>query len=172
MSEVNSKQTNYVSTTTIQEINGSKTFNANVNSTGFVKTGKNDISVLLAYGGDALISQFGEIENLTFSAFSGIYNAGIFNPDYLVQDDVSVAIHIPFPNHTVDKGELYAYIKERQHKPIDEQHQPMLIRDQILQLQMKNNDDIFYGSGDGQNEAFVPPVPNAIMKLDLSLQLE
>ncbi|KAA6402023.1 MAG: hypothetical protein EZS28_002453 [Streblomastix strix] len=34
------------------EVNGTKIFNANVNATGFVKTGKDDTSVLLAGGGD------------------------------------------------------------------------------------------------------------------------
>ncbi|KAA6322997.1 MAG: hypothetical protein EZS28_054365, partial [Streblomastix strix] len=38
--------------------------------------------------------------------------------------------------------------------------------------QVKNNDDVIYGSGDGSNEVFEPPVPNAITKLDWSSQLE
>ncbi|KAA6363997.1 MAG: hypothetical protein EZS28_040476, partial [Streblomastix strix] len=37
-----------------------------------------------------------------------------------------------------------------------------------LQQQVKNNDDIINNS----NEEFEPPVPNAIMKMDLSSQLE
>ncbi|KAA6404075.1 MAG: hypothetical protein EZS28_000406 [Streblomastix strix] len=45
-----------------QTMYGSKTFNANVNVTGFVKTGKDDTSVLLAGGGDALLSAFGGLE--------------------------------------------------------------------------------------------------------------
>ncbi|KAA6399234.1 MAG: hypothetical protein EZS28_005235 [Streblomastix strix] len=129
-SEVDAKLTNYVNTVNNQEINGTKTFNANVNATGFVKTGKDDTSVLLAGGGDRLLSSFGGIKDLTSSAFSGMnsaviqyklirignlcifsllanvrnYNMGTFNTDYLVQDDVAVITYIPFPNHTFDKG--------------------------------------------------------------------
>ncbi|KAA6356744.1 MAG: hypothetical protein EZS28_047729, partial [Streblomastix strix] len=40
MSEIDSKLTNYVKTVNNQEIYGTKTFNANVNATEFVKTGK------------------------------------------------------------------------------------------------------------------------------------
>ncbi|KAA6361290.1 MAG: hypothetical protein EZS28_043183, partial [Streblomastix strix] len=71
-----------------------------------------------------------------------------------------------------DFPELYAYIKERYPKPIGELPQPVPIGGQTLQQQVKNNDDIIYGSGDGSNEVFEPPVPNAIKKLDLSSQLE
>ncbi|KAA6363843.1 MAG: hypothetical protein EZS28_040630, partial [Streblomastix strix] len=67
-----------------------------------------------------------------------------------------------------DFPELYAYIKERYPKPIGELPQPVPIGDQTLQQQVKNNDDIIFGS----NEVFEPPVPNAITKLDLSSQLE
>ncbi|KAA6402764.1 MAG: hypothetical protein EZS28_001709 [Streblomastix strix] len=113
-----------------QTIYGTKTFNANVRATGFVKTGKDDTSVLLAGGDDRLLSSFGGIENLTSPAFSnmngaviqyklirigslyifsllangGNYIIGTFNTDYLVQDDVAIITYIPFPNHTVDKG--------------------------------------------------------------------
>ncbi|KAA6308847.1 MAG: hypothetical protein EZS28_056614, partial [Streblomastix strix] len=61
---------NFVSTNSTQSITGSKTFNSNVSATGFVKTGKDDTSVLLAGGGDRLLSSFGGIEDLTSSAFS------------------------------------------------------------------------------------------------------
>ncbi|KAA6361455.1 MAG: hypothetical protein EZS28_043018, partial [Streblomastix strix] len=79
-----------------------------------------------------------------------------------------------------DFPELYAYIKERYPKPIGELPQPVPIGDRTLQQQVKNNDDIIYGSGEpsagpegaGSNEVFEPPVPNAITKLDLSSQLE
>ncbi|KAA6403789.1 MAG: hypothetical protein EZS28_000682 [Streblomastix strix] len=130
MSEVDAKLTNVVTINTTQSINGTKTFNANVSATGFVKTGKDDTSVLLAGGGDRQLSSFGGIEDLTSSAFSGMnsaviqyklirtgnlnifsllanggnFNVGTFNPDYLVQDDVAVITYIPFPNNTVDKG--------------------------------------------------------------------
>ncbi|KAA6386347.1 MAG: hypothetical protein EZS28_018126 [Streblomastix strix] len=109
-----------------QTIYGTKTFNLNVNATGFVKTGKDDTLVLLA--GDA---------------------AGLSD----------------FP-------ELYAYIKERYLKPIGELPQPVPIGEHTPQQQVKNNDDIIYRPGDGSNEVFEPPVPNAITKLDLSSQLE
>ncbi|KAA6399258.1 MAG: hypothetical protein EZS28_005219 [Streblomastix strix] len=64
--------------------------------------------------------------------------------------------------------ELYAYIKERYPKPLEQQPQSVPIRNQTLQQQVKNNDDIIYAS----NEKFEPPMPNAITKLDLSTQLE
>ncbi|KAA6378401.1 MAG: hypothetical protein EZS28_026072 [Streblomastix strix] len=67
MSEVDSKLTNYVNTVNNQSINGAKIFNANVSATGFVKTGKDDTSVLLAGGGDQLLSSFGgaQVEDIT-----------------------------------------------------------------------------------------------------------
>ncbi|KAA6376468.1 MAG: hypothetical protein EZS28_028006, partial [Streblomastix strix] len=113
-----------------QTIFGTKTFNSNVKTDGFANTGKDDISVLLAGGGDRLLSSFGGIEDLASSAFSGLndaiiqyklirigslyiftlldnggkYNMGTFNPDYLVQDDVALITYIQFPNNTEDKG--------------------------------------------------------------------
>ncbi|KAA6371135.1 MAG: hypothetical protein EZS28_033337, partial [Streblomastix strix] len=91
MSEVDAKLTNVVTTNTTQSITGAKTFNSNVSATGFAKTGKDDTSVLLAGGGDRLLSSFGGIEDLTSSAFS-------------ILDEEAVITYIPFPNHTVDKG--------------------------------------------------------------------
>ncbi|KAA6400979.1 MAG: hypothetical protein EZS28_003491 [Streblomastix strix] len=130
MSDVDAKLTNVVTTNTTQSVTGAKTFNATVTATGFAKTGKDDTSVLLAGGGDRLLSSFGGIEDLTSSAFSGMnsaviqyglirignqyifsllanggsYNAGTFNLDYLVKDNDAVATYISFPNHTVDNG--------------------------------------------------------------------
>ncbi|KAA6396121.1 MAG: hypothetical protein EZS28_008352 [Streblomastix strix] len=67
MSEVDAKLTNVVTTNTTQSITGAKTFNANVSATGFAKTGKDDTSVLLAGGGDQLLSSFGgvQVEDIT-----------------------------------------------------------------------------------------------------------
>ncbi|KAA6390948.1 MAG: hypothetical protein EZS28_013526 [Streblomastix strix] len=67
-----------------------------------------------------------------------------------------------------DFPELHEYIKEHYPKPNGELPQPVLIGDQTLQQQVKNNDDIIYAS----NEVFEPPVPNAITKFDLGSQLE
>ncbi|KAA6397417.1 MAG: hypothetical protein EZS28_007057 [Streblomastix strix] len=120
----------FVSSYDNQTIYGIKIFNSNVNAARFAKTGKDDTSVLLVGGGVRLLSSFGGIVDLTLSAFSsmngavvqcklirirnlhifpllaygGNYNAGTFNPEYLVQDDTAVATYIPFPNHTVDNG--------------------------------------------------------------------
>ncbi|KAA6388736.1 MAG: hypothetical protein EZS28_015734, partial [Streblomastix strix] len=103
-SEVDAKLTNVVTTNTTQSITGSKTFTSNVSATGFMKTSKDDTSILLARGGDRLLSSFGGIEDLTSSAFSRNYSMGTFNADYLVQDDIAVITYIPYPNSTVDKG--------------------------------------------------------------------
>ncbi|KAA6354626.1 MAG: hypothetical protein EZS28_049847 [Streblomastix strix] len=70
MSEVDAKLTNVATTNTNQQITGAKTFNANASATGFVKAGKDNISVLPAHGGDRLLSFFGGIEDLTSSAFN------------------------------------------------------------------------------------------------------
>ncbi|KAA6380854.1 MAG: hypothetical protein EZS28_023616 [Streblomastix strix] len=65
--EVDAKLTNVVTTNTTQSITGVKTFNSNVSATGFAKTGKDDTSVLLAGGGDQLLSSFGgvQVEDIT-----------------------------------------------------------------------------------------------------------
>ncbi|KAA6367796.1 MAG: hypothetical protein EZS28_036676, partial [Streblomastix strix] len=66
-SEVDAKLTNVVTTNTTQSITGAKTFNSNVSAAGFAKTGKDDTSVLLAGGGDQLLSSFGgvQVEDIT-----------------------------------------------------------------------------------------------------------
>ncbi|KAA6383061.1 MAG: hypothetical protein EZS28_021412 [Streblomastix strix] len=171
-----------------QTIYGTKTFNSNVNAAGFAKTGKDDTSVLLAGGGDRLLSSFGGIEDLTSSAFS-------------VQDDVAVITYIPFPNYTVDKGgyvsitrstglitcsihlfldykmsnvqidealldaaglsefpELYAYIHEREPKPIvDGIANQIIVGPQYLQDQVKDNDD----------KLNVQPIPQPIVPIEI-----
>ncbi|KAA6372624.1 MAG: hypothetical protein EZS28_031849, partial [Streblomastix strix] len=71
-SEVDAKLTNYVNTTNNQEINGTKTFNSTVNAAGFAKTGKDDTSVLLAGGGDALLSSLGGFELVNISYTSNV----------------------------------------------------------------------------------------------------
>ncbi|KAA6375368.1 MAG: hypothetical protein EZS28_029103, partial [Streblomastix strix] len=55
-----------------QTIYGTKTFNSNVNAAGFAKTGKDDTSVLLAGGGDALISSFGGLELININYTSNV----------------------------------------------------------------------------------------------------
>ncbi|KAA6404294.1 MAG: hypothetical protein EZS28_000180 [Streblomastix strix] len=68
--EVDRKLTNYVNKTTTQTIAGSKTFSSNVTASGFAKTSKDDTSVLLAGGGDMLISAFGGAEDITSTVSS------------------------------------------------------------------------------------------------------
>ncbi|KAA6367818.1 MAG: hypothetical protein EZS28_036655, partial [Streblomastix strix] len=72
ISEVDSKITNYVNTVNNQEINGTKTFNSNVNAAGFAKTGKDDTSVLFAGGGDALLSSLGGLELVKINYTSNV----------------------------------------------------------------------------------------------------
>ncbi|KAA6382920.1 MAG: hypothetical protein EZS28_021551 [Streblomastix strix] len=138
MSEIDAKLSSKIDTNTLdnlvntiqdQTIIGFEAFTSNLSATGFVKTCKDDSSVLIAGGGDQLLSSFGRIEDLTSSAFSnmneavisnslnrignpyifqfvsnrGNYNAGTFNPDNIVQHDTAVATYIPFPNMTFDK---------------------------------------------------------------------
>ncbi|KAA6366399.1 MAG: hypothetical protein EZS28_038074 [Streblomastix strix] len=66
-----------------------------------------------------------------------------------------------------DFPELYAYIRERYQEPVPPAER-VPIGEQTLQKQVKDNDDILFGT----NEVFVPPVSNAPTKLDLSSQLE
>ncbi|KAA6367988.1 MAG: hypothetical protein EZS28_036484, partial [Streblomastix strix] len=55
-----------------QTIYGTKTFNSNVNAAGFAKTGKDDTSVLLAGGGDALLSSLGGLELVNINYTSNV----------------------------------------------------------------------------------------------------
>ncbi|KAA6404163.1 MAG: hypothetical protein EZS28_000300 [Streblomastix strix] len=71
-----------------------------------------------------------------------------------------------------DFSELYVYIKERYPKQLVQRLQLVLIGDKTMLQQVKYNVDIIYGFSDSSNEEFVPPVPNAITKLDLSSLLE
>ncbi|KAA6370566.1 MAG: hypothetical protein EZS28_033907 [Streblomastix strix] len=108
MSEVDAKLTNYVNTAKNQSINGTKIFSANVNATGFVKKGKDDTSVLLTGGVDALLSmlrgmQMEYITNLTVY----LHSSNVYNDEALLD----AACLSEFP-------ELYAYVHEREPKPI------------------------------------------------------
>ncbi|KAA6393570.1 MAG: hypothetical protein EZS28_010902 [Streblomastix strix] len=55
-----------------QTIYGTKTFNSNVSATGFAKKGKDDTSVLLAGGGDMLLSAFGGLELVNINYTSNV----------------------------------------------------------------------------------------------------
>ncbi|KAA6401011.1 MAG: hypothetical protein EZS28_003462 [Streblomastix strix] len=63
-----------------------------------------------------------------------------------------------------DFSELYAYIKERYPKPLEQQPPPVPKGEQTLQILVKKSEVII----NNLNEVFEPPVPNAITKLDLS----
>ncbi|KAA6358910.1 MAG: hypothetical protein EZS28_045563, partial [Streblomastix strix] len=76
-----------------QTLYGTKTFNANANAASFAKTGKDDTSVILAGGGDQLLSSFGGVNV------------------YVDEALLVAAVLSEFP-------ELYAYIHERELKPI------------------------------------------------------
>ncbi|KAA6390833.1 MAG: hypothetical protein EZS28_013641 [Streblomastix strix] len=71
-SEVDAKLTNVVTTNTTQSINGTKTFTSSVSATGFAKTGKDDTSILLAGGGDLLLSAFGGLELVNINYTSNV----------------------------------------------------------------------------------------------------
>ncbi|KAA6389723.1 MAG: hypothetical protein EZS28_014749 [Streblomastix strix] len=62
-----------------------------------------------------------------------------------------------------DFPELHADFKEHYPKMIGDLPQLVPKGEQLLQQQVKNNDDIIYAS----NQVFEPLVPNAITKLDL-----
>jgi hypothetical protein len=55
----------YMTTNTTQYIDGEKTFYSTITGYEFAKIGKDDTSVLLAGGGDTLVSAFGGIEDIT-----------------------------------------------------------------------------------------------------------
>ncbi|KAA6372756.1 MAG: hypothetical protein EZS28_031717 [Streblomastix strix] len=148
MSEVDSKLMNYVITNTGQQIDGTKTFNANVNATGFVKTGKDDTSVPLAGGGERLLSSFGGIEDLTSTAFSRMKRL------------LDTAGLMDFP-------ELYAYIRERDSQPPVETELPVPIGEQTLLEQVKIIADIF----ENTNDVFIPSEPNMPIKIDYGQQI-
>ncbi|KAA6382794.1 MAG: hypothetical protein EZS28_021677 [Streblomastix strix] len=191
MSEIDSKLTNYVNTANNQSINGAKIFNANVSATGFVKTDKDDTSVLLAGGGDQLLSSFGgaqweDITNLIVDLHSnirfnylilvrigsvicsiGTYSTGIspltppsttFPIQLATKRKILTCIHsyrdIRITTDTTEAWalldatglsefpELYAYIHEREPKPIvDGIANKNIVGPQYFQDQVKDNDD-------------------------------
>ncbi|KAA6341948.1 MAG: hypothetical protein EZS28_052424, partial [Streblomastix strix] len=68
-----------------------------------------------------------------------------------------------------DFPELYAFIKERDPKPVEEQLQPVTIGEQMLLNQVKQNAAIII---EKNNEFVPPPVENIYPKVDLQDQLE
>ncbi|KAA6364740.1 MAG: hypothetical protein EZS28_039733, partial [Streblomastix strix] len=64
----------FVSRYDSQTIYGTKTYNSNVSAAGFAKTGKDDTSVLLAGGGDMLLSSFGGLELVNINYTSNVVN--------------------------------------------------------------------------------------------------
>ncbi|KAA6398158.1 MAG: hypothetical protein EZS28_006316 [Streblomastix strix] len=163
-SEVDAKLTNYVNTTNNQSINRTKTFKTNVNATGFVKTGKDDTSVLLAGGGDRLLSSFDGIEYKTLTAFR-------------VQDDVAVITHIPFPNHTVDKGSYI--ITHQREEPVMQtviERETLQMTGMSIQLLMEQNQchsnlGLLFEATDEFEDALTTPRNTASRRLNPHIDL-
>ncbi|KAA6383775.1 MAG: hypothetical protein EZS28_020698 [Streblomastix strix] len=74
MSELDSKRTSCDNTVNNQSINGIKIFNANVNVTGFKNSGKDDKSVLLSGGHDALLSSLEGLQLIEINQTNNIVN--------------------------------------------------------------------------------------------------
>ncbi|KAA6365164.1 MAG: hypothetical protein EZS28_039309, partial [Streblomastix strix] len=187
-SEVDAKLTTVVTTSTTQSITGAKTFNSNVTATGFAKTGKDDTSVLLAGGGDQLLSSFGgaQVEDITIGSISNTITpptppsttypiqlatkrktltCAYSYRDFKISTDSTEVWGI---NDDVDEAlldaaglsdfpELYAYIHEREPKPIvDGTANQIIIGPQYLQDQVKDNDD----------KLNVQPIPQPIVPVE------
>ncbi|KAA6363758.1 MAG: hypothetical protein EZS28_040715, partial [Streblomastix strix] len=184
MSEVDAKLTNVVSTNTTQSITGAKTFNENVNVTGFVKTYKDDTSVLLAGGGDALLSSFGGVTGISPpTPPSTTYPIQLatkrmtltcshsYREIRITTDSTEAWIYIDEAlldaAGLMDFPESYAYIKERDSQPPVGVAHPVPIDEQTLQEQVKVNADIL----ENTNEVFVPPEPNMPIKIDYGQQI-
>ncbi|KAA6404007.1 MAG: hypothetical protein EZS28_000460 [Streblomastix strix] len=153
--------------------NGS--ISGNLTATQFIKSDKDDTSVQLAGDGDRLSSDFSSgratdeilTSQVTFNEtqfvtpkFEG------FVPNVNIKIGTLPEFYAPTVSELcMQVGSPYG---ERYPKPIGEIPQLVPIGVQILQQQMKNNDDIVSNS----NEVFEPPVLNAITKLDLSSYFE
>ncbi|KAA6382415.1 MAG: hypothetical protein EZS28_022058, partial [Streblomastix strix] len=190
--EVDAKLTNYVNTVNNQSINGTKTFNSNVNATEFVKTGKDDTLILFTGGGDVLLSSFGRVEDITSTVSSYGSNMEFTNAIFIKIGKMrffSATVHpyntiststqyrmvsLSFQNHQESDSPLIVVrdttnsIKtERYQEPIPPA-QRVPIGEKTLQKQVKDSGDILFST----NEEFIPSVSNAPTKLDLCSQLE
>ncbi|KAA6403844.1 MAG: hypothetical protein EZS28_000637 [Streblomastix strix] len=100
-SKVDAKLTIVVTTETTQTIAGTKTFLSNISASGFVKSGKGDISVLLAGGGNN-----GVVQNAIWTtSTSGLIDIRIMSSEFDEALLDKAGLH--------DFPELYAYIRER-----------------------------------------------------------
>ncbi|KAA6383140.1 MAG: hypothetical protein EZS28_021334 [Streblomastix strix] len=159
----------YVMINSTQYFDGEKTFNANVNATGFVKTNKDDTSVLLAGGGDALLSsiegvQIKDIINLIVSLNSNISistatlvctTGSVSNSITPPASPSTISYFIVNEEKDINRyqaqlnaaglsefQELCVYIHERKPKPIvDGLFNQIVVGSQYLQDLVKNNDD-------------------------------
>ncbi|KAA6354957.1 MAG: hypothetical protein EZS28_049516, partial [Streblomastix strix] len=171
MSEVDAKLTTVVTTNTTQSITGAETFNSNVSATGFAKTGKDDTSVLLA-GGVGSISNTITPPTLPSTTYpislatkrktlTCVYSYRDFKIStdstevWGINDDVDEALLDAAG--LSDFPELYAYIHEREPKPIvDGIANQIIIGPQYLQDQVKDNDD----------KLNVQPIPQPIVPIE------
>ncbi|KAA6385746.1 MAG: hypothetical protein EZS28_018726, partial [Streblomastix strix] len=158
-----------------QTIYGTKTFNSNINAAGFAKTGKDDTSVLLADGGDRLLSNFSSggasIEDLTsqvainVTATVEILDAiqqmlvGFNKQAFLVCSKVYIDEALLDAAGLSEFPELYAYIHEREPKRIvDGIANQIIVGPQYLQDQVKDIDD----------KLNVQPIPQPIVPIEIS----
>ncbi|KAA6367861.1 MAG: hypothetical protein EZS28_036612, partial [Streblomastix strix] len=87
----------YVDLTSAQTITGQKQFNSNVNAAAFAKTGKNDASILLAGGGDMLVSslvsqpQLQEVRDIASGKSKGYVFATTDEMNTWMEDQENVA---------------------------------------------------------------------------------
>ncbi|KAA6336791.1 MAG: hypothetical protein EZS28_052844, partial [Streblomastix strix] len=153
-SEVDAKLTNVVTTNITQSETGAKTFNANVTATGFGKAGKDDTSVLLAGGGDSITYRT-SLLLLILKGYKTSYQLKVRQLCCLSKARQLCRLFLDYKmsNIYIDEAlldavglsefpELYAYIHEREPKPIiDGIANQVIIGPQQLQDQVKDNDD-------------------------------